>query len=331
MSAKRRRVKRLLPATDTRVARALELLALASAAEDGIVDAAAARAHLGCTDAELDTSIALIATLADRESGARAIIFRDHDDIVLEGDAAQLMPLRLQPSEGAVLSYVLDDLDLPDPTRTRIEHALVPRAFSEERARSFASTTARGPWFAVLDAACHEGTRCRIAYRGQQDATPRERLVDPIWLEATDDAIYLVGRDVAQDATRRYRLDRIAAVTPTEEPVDRTAVSALSIPDLAESLAAEELVATIELAPGAPIPTWAGICRPPHGTGVGAASGSTATTGTSSSPRRIGVRVSAPDWLFDQILSAAGSMRIVAPAKLVGAFIAYAERLTSAS
>ena len=313
MSAKRARVKRIQPTSDTRVTRALELLGMLSAADGGIVDAQAACQHLGCTEAELDVSIALIATLADRESGARAIIYRDHRDIVLEGDAAQLLPLRLTAGEGAVLAYLLDDLALPAEVRGRLEQALLPPAWKPGAERAFASTAARGPWVAPLLHACQAGHRCRLSYRSQSEELPRERAVDPVRIEAGDDVLYLVARDIDHNDLRRYRLDRIAALTETDESIDRAAVTQLSVTPLAESLGAEELVATVAVAAGTAVPDWAGIIE--------------AAPEPDGDATLVTVRVSAKPWLFDQVLSAAGALRIVAPDALVDEFIDYANGL----
>ena len=312
-----------LSGTDRRVERGIRLLELLSSVEGGIVTAEEARAHLSCTDAELDEALELIATLADRESGARAVVFRDHGDIVLAGEGAHLMPLRLSLGEGAALAHVMSALALDDDVRKRLSRALLPDGMREGDAPLVADTTAFGSWYPALQRAIREGRRCRIAYRAHDEREATERLVDPLTLDITDDAAYLVARNISKDAQRRYRLERIAHVTVLEEPVapaPACAQRAGNVPDggntpadaIAQSLRTAP-VAELRLAAGGTLPTWRGIEQ------VGEPD--------ESGERRLTVRVGSSPWLFDQILAAGGSLTIVAPAELDADFLAYARSL----
>ncbi len=305
----------MTPRSDERVQRALALLSLVSSAPDALIDAAAARRHLNCTERELDESIELISTLADRESGARAIIYRDHGDIVLAGEASQLMPLRLSAGEGAVLSYVIDELDLDPDTRDRLDRALLPSMFDAERTRPFASTASFGAWHATLARACAKGLRCIISYRSHEEAEPISRIVDPVRIEATRDAAYLVAYNVEKRALRRYRLDRISAAHMTDTPVATTLLKEDDwTASLAESLATVEGVAELSLAAGAEVPNWTGVVS---------------VTEDAAGSHTVRVHLASKHWLFDQVLGSGGTLRITAPADLVDEFCTYARALLS--
>lgn len=310
------RRKSILTGSDRRVERAIRLLELLSSVEGTIVTADEARTYLKATDAEIDEAIALIATLADRESGARAVIFRDHDDIVLAGEGSELMPLRLSLGEGAALACVMGELHLPNDVRDRLSRALLPDGWRPDATPLVAGTVSFGAWYPALQQAIAERARIRIAYRAHGDTEARERLVDPLALEVTADAAYLRARDVLKRGERRYRLERIAAVTnlgahtAAAAPSDSAAHAAV-----AESLRATAPLVELALAPGAAVPTWDGIeemSPAPDGAGE----------------TRLKVRVAAEPWLFDHVLAAGGALRIVAPAATVDAFLAYAAELT---
>lgn len=306
-----------LSGTDRRVERGIRLLELLSSVEGGIVTAEEARSHLSCDDDELSEAIDLVSTLADRESGERAIIFRDHGDIVLAGTGARLMPLRLSLGEGAALAHVMGSLALDGEVRDRLSRALLPDGWREGGAPLVADTTPFGSWYTVLQQAIADRRRCRIAYRAHEERTATGRLVDPLSLEITDEGAYLVARNVEKDAPRRYRLERIADVTVLDEEAETgrpqsrqqgdDAVSAIAL-----SLKAEPSV-EIAVSPGTPLPSWRGIER----------IGDPDRSGT----RRIAVRMGSRSWLFDQVLAAGGALTITEPADVVAAFLDYARGL----
>lgn len=299
--------KRLQPKTDERVTRALALLGMLTASDLHVVDARTACENLGCSPAELDEAIALVSTLADREGGARAIVFRDHDDVVLSGNAAALRPLRLSASESAVLSYLFDSLDLEPSVRDRLARALLPADW-RDGAATISGTTALGPHFAMLARAIEQRERCTIGYRSHEDHTAHERYVEPLRLETVDGVSYLIARKVPGGERRRYRLDRISKVTVGEPSSEHVAASADT--DLATSLRAEP-TAIIELADGAAMPSWAGL----------------EPLGIVDGRRRARICVASRTWLFGQLLSAQGALRLVEPQALVRDFITYARGL----
>ena len=191
-----------------------------------------------------------------------------------------------------------------------------PTAGARTRRRSSPVTVSFGAWYPALQQAIAERARIRIAYRAHGDTEARERLVDPLALEVTADAAYLRARDVLKRGERRYRLERIAAVTnlgahtAAAAPSDSAAHAAV-----AESLRATAPLVELALAPGAAVPTWDGIeemSPAPDGAGE----------------TRLKVRVAAEPWLFDHVLAAGGALRIVAPAATVDAFLTYAAELT---
>lgn len=293
-----------------RVTAALELMEALSASPEGILAVDDACRAAGCSASNLDDIIELISTLADREGGARAIVVRDRCWVRSYGTATQMLPLRLSASEAAALDHVLDTLDIDEVVRGRIARALLPFGWREPTARLIATTTTYGTWYQLLAEAIRDGVRCRMSYRAHGDTTPRERLVDPLDIESSAAGAYLIAWDIERDEQRRYRLERIEAVTLTEDSVERHASCSTSI---RESLARAGEVATISFDERGPIPvsSWAGVERiepdPAH-----------------AGRLRAQVHVAARAWLFDQMLASCGTITIEGPDEMRGALCAYA-------
>lgn len=297
---------------DERVWRAIHLLELVSSSEDSSISAAEAREELSCDDVELDGYIELISTLADRERGLRAVIYRDGDTVAIMGDAAQMSPLRLSLGESIALESVLGTLDLGAEVTERLRSALVPDLLRNEvRRHLIGRDISFGSWYRILAEAIADGVRCRVSYRSHDDASSRERTVDPLDLETTTEAAYLVAWDIDKDAERRYRLERIEGVTFTEDsvvPHQRTSTS------ISESLAQGAYRVVLELPHDeAERLSWAGIRSLEEAPVEGFT--------------RVRVDVSSMRWLFDQVLAAGGSMHIVAPPEMIPRFVTYAQSL----
>lgn len=298
-----------LTLSDTRVDRAIRLLELLSSTEDSLIATDEAARQLVCTDAQLDEAIELISALADRKSGARAVIFRDHGDIVLAGDGAHLTPLRLSLGEGAVLAHVMGSLALDADVRDRLSRALLPLTRAGTDAPLVAGSTSFGAHYPSLRRALEDRRRCRISYRSHGETAPRERIVDPLSIDVTGDGAYLLAHDVEKDAPRRYRLERIGRVEVLDEPA-RSAER--PVPAVADSLRASGTAVELEIAPGEPVPAWSGVEEAramPGGT------------------TRLTVRASSLPWLYDHVLAAGGAMRIISPADAREGLASYARSL----
>ena len=178
---------------------------------------------------------------------------------------------------------------------------------------SISSTVSFGSWFQPLTEAIQDGVRCTISYRSQNDTDHHDRTVDPIRLVSTADAAYLIAWDVDRDAERRYRLDRIARVTLTD---DSATTHAEPSADMRQSLlqAGESMVLDVRAERYEADIDWAGVVR------------------AAENPDHTGwvlvtVKVAARRWLFDQVLAAGGDIRIVEPEDAARAFAEYARSL----
>ncbi len=324
MSAKRSPRKVTQPRrSDERVERAIHLLEILSSVEGCIITEQEARDELACTDSELDECLNLISTLSDRSTGARVRAWRDHGDIVLEGADAQLVPLRLSAGEGAVLASLFNDLNLDAAARERLAAALLPDGAGSAPAIPLAPNAALGAHYPLLAEALDTGRACRILYRAQAETEPAERTVAPLRTEILDGCGYLIARNVAKNHVHRYRLERIASVilldrapAGTQHPSGAASDAegdAEDAPAPAQSLARAGETVHLELDATEEPPAWAGIEEVRCGEGEGVWS--------------ITLRVSARPWLFDQVLSFGGLMRITAPDSLVQEFTDYSENL----
>lgn len=288
----------------------IKLLEALSAAPDHRLTGADAAASAGIAPDDLPAVVDTIGALSDRMSGARAAIETEDGWIHLYGDAALLMPLRLSVEESMIVSHVIDLLDLDPATRQRIREGIMPDD-DGDAGRGIAETSRYGSWLAQLTEAIQDGVRCRMTYRSLADDTARMRTVDPLRIDDERGRAYLIAWDVERDEERRYRLDRIADVTftddsiaPHEAQMRSTAESLRAHGDAARLVAADE--ETMRRL------TWSGI-----GQIEARDDGSCAFTLYYSSKR----------WLFDQVLAAGGNLQIVEPRKLRDELRAYAAEL----
>lgn len=300
---------------DERLRCAIHLLELVSATDANRIPSATACAELSCSEDELDGYLDLISMLADRQSGSRAVIFREGADVVLLGDAARMSPLRLTLGESIALESVLESLELGGDVCTRLRAALVPELLHDTaRQHLIGRDVSFGSWYPKLAEAIADGVRCRIGYRSHDELEARVRTIDPLELETASGAAYLIAWDVERDAERRYRLERIESVAFTDDSVVTHARTSSSI---AESLAQGTERVTLEMPRHeAERLTWAGVRSIDDGPDDGTV--------------RVQVDVSSPRWLFDQVLSAGGAMRIVEPAAAVEELVEYARSLAGA-
>lgn len=314
-------------AHDERVQGALTLLQALTSAPDQRITTARACALLHCSDAALDGYLELLAMLADRRSGGRAVVEREDGIVAMTGDAAHTRPLRLSSGEAAALSHVLDALDLDPALAERVRIALLApvtdgsddtnaaeanpaSALFIENTRSF------GSFYQILAEAIADGVRCRIRYRAQAETNGSERIIDPLAIETSEEGVYLIAWNVEKDAERRYRLDRISAASLTDDSVEPHVRQRGAMRD---HLARAGTVVTIEFTADDPEPTtW---------------TGASAARPSPSNPHRLRltVPVSTPAWLFDQILAARGAISIIEPSTMRAQFIAYADDLLASS
>lgn len=298
---------------DDRVRAALRLLEALTASPEHAIERAYACDLLSCTTPELESYCELLSTLADRETGARAIITCAEDAVSLTGTAGALQPLRLSLAEGIVLSHVLGTLNIDRDASERLTSSLLGKQDALGSSQALiASTISYGTCYQCLSEAIEDGVRCRIWYRAHDDAVAAPRLVDPARIDTEEAAAYLIAWNVEKDEERRYRLDRVSSVEFTEDSVTRHVWSERS---LTASLSSSGTLVTVECSHARAMQlAWAGIAS------------------VSAAPEdpdrvRLDVHVTSEHWLFDEVLAAAGDMKIISPSGFVCAFVRYARNL----
>ncbi len=295
---------------DDLVSKSISLLQALTASTGQRISRSTVQEKLCVSTEQLDDLLAIVSDLCDRQTGARAIVEADQNTVALIGDAACLAPLRLNVGDSQVLRYVLSALSIDDATRTRTEAAVCPSTQAPQPVLSMLESRRYGSFYQVLSETLADGVRCTIRYRGATDTETRERTVDPLSFRDEVGSTYLDAWDVEQDAGRRYRLDRISAVTLTDESVEMHPVPA----GISESLADGAVTATLfakQLWYAKTLP-WAGI-RSVEPTPEGGAV--------------VRVDVSREAWLFDEVLFSAGELAIKEPEELRERFCAYARSL----
>ena len=174
---------------DDRVRAALRLLEALTASPEHAIERAYACDLLSCTTPELESYCELLSTLADRETGARAIVTCTEDAVSLTGTAGALQPLRLSLEEGIALSHVLGALNIDRDASERLTSSLLSKqdAFGSSQTL-IASTTSYGTCYRRLSEAIEDGVRCRVWYRAHDDAAAAPRLIDPARIDTEDAA-----------------------------------------------------------------------------------------------------------------------------------------------
>lgn len=299
---------------DSRIEAAIGLLAALANAPGQRLRASAARRALALSEPQLDEIIELLQLLSDSRTGSRPIIVRSGDEIALEGTAAEMDPLRLTAEEAIAVMQVLARCRLDEGVRERVAKALMPGGEPVDDAAAAASGDALfGGFYQKVVEAIQDGIRCLISYRSGSEAQATARTVDPGFIEVSDDGAYLIGWDVRKDGQRRYRLDRIAAVRFTEDSAGRHAFRRTAPAESLRAGGAEALLSFPGRAEAEAL-GWAGLDLD---------RGAAQPDGTFTAP----VSYATGSWLFDQLLAAAGSIRIIGPEDLRRRFTAYARGL----
>lgn len=301
--------------SDTRIEAAIGLLAALTSNPEHRVNATIACRDLALQQNQLEEVVSLLQLLADRRTGSRAVINRENDDIVLAGAAGTLGALRLTDEETLAVSLVLERYQLDEAVRNRLKRALMPSAPQREAVASslLAGDALFGGYYQQLIEAKQDGVRCLIAYRADHDEQAVERVIDPGFIEVAGKVAYLIAWDIEKDAQRRYRLDRIANVTFTEDSVVEHPFQRMSP---TESLRKAGATANLRF-------SNRGYAEALDWAGLDIAAGAENADGSFTAP----VSYATETWLFDQTLAAAGNIRIESPRNVRARFLTYAENL----
>ncbi|MDM8302308.1 WYL domain-containing protein [Collinsella tanakaei] len=296
---------------DRMVDAGIHLLEALSAAPDHILDRQEASRIIGVAPDQLPEVIDTLETLADRTSGARAVIEMAETHVRVQGNAALLQPLRLSVEESMIVEHMLDMLHLDDSTKARIRHGIMGDGDRGERSDDIAETSRYGTWLTRIREAIDDGIRCELTYRSRTDDTARTRTIDPIRVDEERGVSYLIAWDVERDEERRYRLDRIHDLSFTDDSVVPHTVS---MEKTADSLRRTGSVAHLRAADESTMQRidWAGVGRiaPQH-----------------DGSYLFDVHYSSSSWLYDQVLAAGGELTIVEPAELRAGLAPYASIL----
>jgi proteasome accessory factor C len=159
-------------------------------------------------------------------------------------------PLRPTPAEALRLVLTVDAVaevlgdELPALTRAaaRIRDALgVPERVADVLEPSTTTVALE------VRRAVAAGRQLHLRYQGRGDAAPRDRTVDPWRLQIVRGDWYLQGHDHEAGALRTFRLDRVAAVTVTDEVAQVPPPAELPAPRY--QAGPDDLAVTLEVRP----------------------------------------------------------------------------------
>lgn len=277
---------------------ALNILARLSTAPGQRVALDELASMLSLTPEQTERIIAGLMELADSVSGARIVLSIEDGMVRLSGDAARMQPLRLAPDEAIALHSALTRYQLNDDVWQRLQHNLMP-AGTDEGARIDLRTSDDalfGRFWPRLCEALQDGVRIEILYRSQDAPVARRRTVDAGFIELADEGAYLTAWDIQRDAQRRYRLDRIEDLSFTPDSAVRHPFRRTSLQDSLHRQG-ERVTLLFESVDQARQTGWAGLEL------------------KRAQQRREGVMIPAyitsRAWLFDQLLAAGGSIRLL--------------------
>ncbi len=220
-----------------------------------------AAAHFGVTEAEIRTSVSLVAMSGVPGSTATYQhedlfdidwdAFEHDDEIAITQHVAIDDVPRLSAREAAALIAGLQYLQaLPENADRSAIRSLVEKLSRGASGAPSQLAVAGGSDSEVTELvrrAVREGRRVRFAYlnsRGENEL----RDVDPLRIESIDADWYLRGWDHLRQALRTFRFDRMSEVAVTDRPIEHDA-SEVRLPDTLFEPSAEDLEVTIEAAP----------------------------------------------------------------------------------
>ncbi|MEX0869218.1 MAG: WYL domain-containing protein [Nitriliruptoraceae bacterium] len=222
------------------------------------------------------------------------------DDRVVIGMADELRrPLRPTPREALRLIVTVDAVaDLLADDLPALPRALdkVRRALGIDASLADVVTETVPPVVAAMRQALRDERRVIVTYQGRNDATPRERTVDPWALHVEDGKWYLVGHDLTAGDSRTFRLDRASAVQVTEDDVVHPPPERLPLPRYRPS--GDDLEVVLDVANHA---RWV----------LDAMDVDDVTERADGA--RVRVLTDAPIWIARIVLMAAGGVRVLAP------------------
>lgn len=294
---------------DAYVLCSIQLMQMLTTAPEHKLSRAAAAASLGIQDDVLSQITDLISLLYDRTTGARATVDITDNEIVLVGDAAELVPLRLTMGDAEILRHILSSLNIDARARERILAALADPVTLTERMELLREPARYGHFYQVLSESIEDGARCEISYRAAHDDSVRMRLIDPHRIIDDGASSYLVAWDINKDAQRLYRMDRISDARLTDDSVERHPFTEVDV--LTNLRKNGKLAVLASDDTYARTLSWRGI-------------ESISSDGESCLLR---VRYTSEPWLFNQVLASLGSLTIEQPEELRERFREYAKTL----
>lgn len=179
--------------------------------------------------------------------------FDDHDEIVLTNLVAIDDSPRFSGREAAALIAGLQYLSaLPENADRRAIDTLMAKlahGASAEPSRVAVEASDSDATLAVIREAVATGVQVGFDYLGSRGERERRR-VDPLRIESIDADWYLRGWCHLREAVRTFRLDRIAALEVTAEPIIRRAGD-VALPDVLFEGSPADLIVTVDVAPAA--------------------------------------------------------------------------------
>lgn len=159
-------------------------------------------------------------------------------------------------------------------------------------------------WLRDARRALSEGRRVRFDYQGRRDERPRARRLDPWVLHVADGDWYLQGHDPDAAGVRTFRLDRVADLVVTDEPIATPSPPTRELPAPRYTPAPGDVEVELELGAGA---AWVTSHLDPD-----------VVEELEGGGLRVVVPTDAPDYVVRLVLSAGPDARVVAPGWLAG-------------
>ena len=227
------------------------------------VSVATAAAHFGVPEEQIREAVRLIGVsgipgeTATYQHGDLFDIawddFEDNDEIVLTNLVAIDDSPRFSAREAAALIAGLQYLSaLPEHTDREAIATLtakLSRGASAEPSQVAVEASEADETLALARESVEKGVQLSFDYLNSQGQAERRR-VDPLRVESIDADWYLRGWDHGREAVRTFRLDRASNPEITSEPITHS-VSDVTLPDKLFEGSVDDLIVTLDVAPGA--------------------------------------------------------------------------------
>lgn len=276
------------------------------------VDIASFKQEFGISDKEFEKVMGSL-DIMEGPGNEHFVVVSDGKTLTWNGRGEQFKPLKLQFGETLVLTQLLSSPNISEKDREVLKD-LIPDKYYGKVLLSLPEVSPESTVGALLKQAIDKGRRCSIVYRKKGGAVDGPFTIDAKRIfPDVNGTMYVQAWNVEKDGERTYRLDRIESIELLKTKLrDHDYIGTEDDPF---GFKKREVKVKVRVTNGVyPYLKWEAMGRAKKET---------------DKYMVFPVYVQQKEWFFDQVLSRAGSIKILEPQEMVDEFKAYAEKLIS--